>query len=355
MAGSGAQPTSEAPPSEDIPFGSRFTDKLLENLYDGVYFVDRERRILYWNKGAERISGFAAGEVVGQFCHANILDHVNEDGRHFCHDGCPLTEAVTRGKSSVTRVVLKHRDGRRIPVDVSVMPAIDDDGQVLGGVEIFRDASSVVALETTLREMRDLAERDSLTGLANRRHLDEMLRLQHEVFRRTGQPFSVIMADVDHFKRINDTCGHQAGDQALIAFAHELETTCRPHDIVGRYGGEEFLVILRETMLADALVVADRMRQATPRASLAAMAPQEMTASFGVAEADQFETADDLTRRADSALYQAKESGRDCVRHAPRERSSLDDGQAPRGCARCAEAKADPTPLAPADGRGNAV
>jgi diguanylate cyclase (GGDEF)-like protein len=176
-----------------------------------------------------------------------------------------------------------------------------------------------VALETTLKEMRTLAARDPLTGIANRRHLDEMLLLQHEIFRRTGQPFSVIMADVDHFKRINDTYGHPVGDRALIAFSRELEALCRPHDVVGRYGGEEFLVILRETRLTDALVVADRMRRAVHRASPPAMRSERMTASFGVAEARQAGTPEELIRDADAALYSAKASGRDCVRSTLRE------------------------------------
>jgi diguanylate cyclase (GGDEF)-like protein/PAS domain S-box-containing protein len=311
---------------EERPFGSQFTDKLLENLYDGVYFVDLERRILYWNKGAQRISGYTASEMIGKHCHANMLDHVNEQGQHFCHAGCPLVEAVARGKHTVARVLLKHKDGRRVPVDISVMPAIDDQGQVLGGVEVFRDATAAVALETTLNEMRELAERDPLTGLANRRHLDEVLRLHQEVCRRTGQPFSVVMADIDHFKQINDTFGHQVGDQALVAFAHELEVLCRPHDVVGRFGGEEFVVILRETRLADAMVVADRMCGSAHRATPGEMAPQRLTASFGVAEAKQTGSTQELMRQADEALYEAKARGRNCVRVARRPTAVILDG-----------------------------
>jgi len=132
------------------------------------------------------------------------------------------------------------------------------------------------------------------------------------------------MADIDHFKRINDTFGHQVGDQALIKFAHELEGLCRPRDIVGRFGGEEFLVILRESRLADAMVVADRMRRAVHRASPDEMAPERMTASFGVAEADQTGTTQDLTHDVDAALYRAKASGRNCVRFAARQPFIID-------------------------------
>jgi diguanylate cyclase (GGDEF)-like protein/PAS domain S-box-containing protein len=314
-----AEPAADPAGNQKSPFGAQFNEKLLENLYDGVYFVDRDRRILYWNKGAERISGYSASEVVGRFCHDNLLHHVSEDGCHYCHCGCPLVEAVAHGKSTSTRVYLKHRDGRRIPVDVSVMPAVDDQGLVLGGVEIFRDATMSVALETTLKKMRQLAERDPLTGVANRRYLDEVLRLQHEILRRTGQPFSVIMVDIDHFKRINDTFGHQMGDSALIGFARELEKNCRPNDTVGRFGGEEFLVILGESRLTEAIAVADRMRRAVHRATPVDMIARRVSASFGVAEAVQSGTPQALIREVDAALYRAKASGRDCVRYATRE------------------------------------
>jgi diguanylate cyclase (GGDEF)-like protein/PAS domain S-box-containing protein len=318
MAETVLEPESSSQAIHERPFGSHFLDKLLENLYDGVFFVDRDRRILYWNKGAERISGYPASEVVGNYCHANILDHVNEEGCRLCYSGCPLVEAVSRAASTVKRDILKHRDGRRIPVDIHVMPAIDDQGHVLGGVEILRDASGAEALEATLVQMCELAARDSLTGLANRRHLDDMLRLEHEAVRRTGRPFSVIMADIDHFKRINDTFGHQVGDQALVAFAHELERLCRSRDLVGRFGGDEFLVILPGTRLTDAIIIADRMRRAAHRASPIQMAAQKMTVSLGVAEADESGTPDGLTREVDAALYEAKASGRNCVRFAAR-------------------------------------
>jgi diguanylate cyclase (GGDEF)-like protein/PAS domain S-box-containing protein len=311
-------PAGESLSWQNSPFGSHFTERLLDNLYDGVYFVDPERRILYWNKGAERISGYPASQVIGKFCHDNLLDHVDENGCHFCHSGCPLVEAVSQGKSTTVRVLLKHRDGRRIPVDTSVMPAVDEQGRVLGGVEIFRDATSAVALETTLKEMRHLAERDPLTGVANRRHLDEVLLLQHEILRRTGQPFSVIMTDIDHFKEINDRFGHQVGDSALISFAQELEKLCRPHDIVGRFGGDEFLVVLRENRLKEAIGVADRMRRSVQRAIPTEILPRRLTCSFGVVEAELTSTPQALICEVDAALYRAKERGRNCVQFMAR-------------------------------------
>jgi diguanylate cyclase (GGDEF)-like protein/PAS domain S-box-containing protein len=297
----------------ELPFGARFVEKLLENLYDGVYFVDCDRRILYWNKGAERISGYSADAVIGRYCHDNLLDHSDGTGYHLCQNDCPLVESMCRRRPMAARVFLRHRDGRRIPVDVHTMPAIDEQGRMMGGVQIFRDASPAVALEATLEEMRGLAEQDPLTGLANRRHLDLFLGLQQELVRRIGAPFSIIMADLDHFKDINDNWGHQAGDKALVAFSQLLRRHCRGGDVPGRWGGDEFLIILPGSRLAQASAVAERMRAAAPSASPPDLDGRKVTASFGVAEAGQDRSVEELIRDADAALYAAKAGGRDRV------------------------------------------
>ena len=296
-----------------FPSATQFTEKLLENLYDGVYYVSRGRRILYWNKGAERISGYSADEVLGSYCYANILDHIDEKGCHFCRRGCPLAKAIRKGETLSARVELRHKEGRRVPVDVCVMPVHDDDGKIVGGVEVFRDATPQVALETAFTEMQHLAERDPLTGIANRRHLEMMLEMRVEMLRKTGIPCSIIMADLDHFKEVNDTWGHSVGDQALIGFAGMLKDTCRNTDVVGRLGGEEFLVILPESPLANAVAIAERMRASTPRVAPAELGERQLTASFGVVLAELGDTVEHLSARVDAALYRAKQKGRNRV------------------------------------------
>jgi diguanylate cyclase (GGDEF)-like protein len=298
---------------EELPFGDRFFRKLFDNLYDGVYFVNTQRQLLFWNAGAERLTGYTAKEVLGSYCYANILDHIDGGGNHLCSGACPLVHTIDTGLPVSTRVFLRHKDGRRIAVDVNVMPLRNDLGNIIGGIEIFRDASSAVALETAYGSLRELAERDPLTGVANRRHLNRILDDQIELLTRTGIPFSVVMADIDHFKQVNDTWGHPMGDKALIGFAEKLEASCRQTDIVGRWGGEEFLVILPEQQLTIAATAAERMRAAT-----AASAPEELRArglagSFGVTEAILGDTAIGVIERADVALYRAKSLGRNRV------------------------------------------
>jgi diguanylate cyclase (GGDEF)-like protein/PAS domain S-box-containing protein len=308
----------------ELPFGEAFFRRLFDNLYDGVYFVDVHRRILFWNSGAERLSGYSADEVLGSYCYDDILGHADENGCRLCKESCPLLYSIENGLPASKRAYLQHKDGRRIAVDVHVMPLQNELGEIIGGVEVFRDASSMVALETAYNRLRELVEKDPLTGVANRCHLDRILDAQLDILNRTGIPFCLILIDVDHFKEINDVFGHAVGDRALVAFAESLARTSRRTDLVGRWGGDEFLAILPEVHLEDALVVAQRQREAVTAAMPSEIENKVFSGSFGVAEAVLGDTPQTLLSRADSALYRSKSLGRNRVEAAATPHSDLE-------------------------------
>jgi diguanylate cyclase (GGDEF)-like protein len=163
------------------------------------------------------------------------------------------------------------------------------------------------------RQLRELSITDPLTGLANRRAFGDRLALEVERARRTGQPLALVLLDLDHFKRLNDTLGHLEGDAALVMAARALAEGRRVGDLVARFGGEEFALLLPGVALADAVVVAERVRRGVEEARL----PAGCTASLGVACLP--EHASDgrgLISAADGALYEAKAAGRNCVRGA---------------------------------------
>jgi diguanylate cyclase (GGDEF)-like protein len=166
----------------------------------------------------------------------------------------------------------------------------------------------------TEAKLRELATRDTLTGLANRRHLHDVAQQEIKRAARTGQPVSVVVADIDDFKRINDGHGHEAGDQVLIHASRLFLESCRPQDTVARWGGEEFLFLLPTTDEPGAREFAERVR-----ASIAATQVQHAGASFtisismGVATLAESETLESAIGRADGALYQSKIEGRDRV------------------------------------------
>lgn len=163
-------------------------------------------------------------------------------------------------------------------------------------------------------KLREQANRDPLTGLYNRRYLDDALELEVARCRRSGRPLCLAMIDLDHFKRINDIHGHNAGDEALRRTARTLEECVRVTDTCGRWGGEEFICLLPEAELAGGHELAERMRHATASQSMQWHGrPLAVTVSIGLAMLREGETVGAFVARADAALYRAKEAGRDRV------------------------------------------
>lgn len=190
------------------------------------------------------------------------------------------------------------------------------DPELLARVKVHRNLKLLrEELREANRRLRELAIRDPLTGVFNRRHLHDLLDAELDRSRRHERSVALILADVDHFKRINDQLGHVTGDRVLTAVARALAEGVRSHDSVGRFGGEEFVVLLPETSLDEAMAVAERLRAAVAALALPDLEGLEVRMSLGVAEARGVGSAgaDPLLAAADDALYRAKRTGRDRV------------------------------------------
>jgi diguanylate cyclase (GGDEF)-like protein len=175
-------------------------------------------------------------------------------------------------------------------------------------------ANSGRKLAASLEQMRQLASHDELTGTLNRRALMAALERERSRAERSGAPFSIAMIDLDHFKRVNDTYGHGAGDEVLRALAATVHDTMRTTDVFGRYGGEEFLIILVGAPHALALEAMERIRAAVAAKNWSSIAPElSVTLSAGIASHRKGETIEQLMHRADMALYQAKDAGRNVI------------------------------------------
>ncbi len=187
--------------------------------------------------------------------------------------------------------------------------------RILDGIGLqLSNASLARQLSEALLHVQHEADTDSLTGQPNRRALDDLLRRQVAVARTTGDTFSILLLDIDHFKLVNDTHGHGAGDDTLRAFAQRVREHLRQGDTCARYGGEEFVVVLPDTTLVAALEVAERLRQGVADASLMSVPLVRATVSIGAAQHLSGESVEQLLARADTAVYSAKRGGRNQVR-----------------------------------------
>lgn len=289
-----------------------FYKELLDHMSDGVYFVDRERRIQYWNEGAHRLTGYKAKDVIGRFCQDNILCHVDYAGKRLCLDGCPLTASIADGRQHEANVFLLHKQGRRVPVNVRVQPIRGADGSIVGAIEIFSDDSAHTEALRRAEALNRLAFLDHLTQQPNRRFLEMSINTALSQYQVHHDPFGVLMIDLDRFKDINDTFGHSCGDRALQEVAKTLAGSLRPTDIVGRWGGDEFLAITDHVNAELLRGLAQRCVAMVNQTSISGNeeALISLSVSVGATLAGGGVTAEELTQRADKLLYESKTAGR---------------------------------------------
>ena len=292
-----------------------FHKKLLDSLHDGVYFVDRSRRITYWNHGAERLTGYASTEAVNRPCFDNFLGHVDDEGVALCLERCPLEATIDDGQPREAEVYLRHKLGHRIPVCIRTAPIHGPSGEITGAVEIFGDVTEKKRIERRVLELENLAFRDPLTALANRRYTELKLAQAVQEHEEFGRTFGLLMIDVDHFKHVNDIYGHVAGDTVLKAISDTLTLSLRAKDLVGRWGGEEFLVILADVTRSTLLPLAERSRTLIAASNIAfSRARIQVTVSVGATLFKCGDSAATLIQRADAAAYLSKAAGRNCTR-----------------------------------------
>lgn len=290
-----------------------FQEKLLESMHDAVIFVDNSLRITQWNRAAERLTGIAATSVQQKYWTPALLGLRDERQKIVSDQECPIATAIATGEESFRRFSLKARHEQLVQVDAHLVPVHGSGNSVHGAAMLLRDASQQVTLEHRLKSLYERATRDPLTNVANRAEFDRTQEQFVHTHLEKRIPCSLIICDIDHFKKINDSFGHQAGDSVLIAFATLLKRFCRPGDLVARYGGEEFVLLCVDCNNATATQRAEKIRQELENTAQHALDGKSITSSFGVTELQDGDTPETMLRRADRALYQAKEHGRNRV------------------------------------------
>jgi diguanylate cyclase (GGDEF)-like protein/putative nucleotidyltransferase with HDIG domain len=287
--------------------------RLLDNMYDGVMFVDAALRIQFWNQAAARLTGLSTDAVYQRTFVPSLLEMRDENGRPMADADCPVAFALRTGVQWLRRLSLRGRAGRQMSVDAHAIPVCNHEGVVIGLVLLMHDASRQISLEARCQDLHSLATRDPLTQVANRAEFEKLFPQYVERHQESRLPLSLIVADIDRFKSVNDTYGHQAGDEVLQSFARLLKTSCREGDLVARYGGEEFVLLWGDCDIASAVRRAEELRLAFSQIAQPALEGNCATASFGVTQLQAGDTPETLFRRADRALLAAKNTGRNRV------------------------------------------
>jgi len=262
--------------------------------------------IVYVNPAFTALTGYEADEVIGR--STRLLHGPNTD---------PQTVAAVRAAMEAQRPIRVEllnysRDGEEFWIDTNIVPLRDAHGRVTHFATIGRDLSATRQLQ---QELRLMASTDPLTGLLNRRRFLEQAEKEFLRSRRYRHELAAVMLDIDHFKAINDTHGHFVGDQVLIALSRAAENLLRDIDILCRWGGEEFVILMPETPLAGAAILAERLREVLARLAVDTTAgPLHFTISAGVAARGECDAGlTDILQRADTALYAAKDHGRNRI------------------------------------------
>jgi len=289
--------------------------EIVDSSHNGVCVLDLQRTITYWNHGAERISGYTAAEVLGRSCSNNLLAHVDSEGRAMCGDGsCPAVRSMRQDEPCEMEVYLLHREGYRVPILSRTKPVKDANGVITGAVEIFNENSREIAALERVKELEKLSLLDQLTGLGNRRHAEIHLQSRIDQLARYSWPFGLLYFDIDLFKRVNDTYGHDAGDRVLKVVAQTAQAGVRSFDIVSRWGGEEFTAIVENTDGQALLAVAEKLRRLVENTPLALVGDTIVTTvSVGATLGAPHDSIESLVKRADELMYESKERGRNRV------------------------------------------
>ena len=313
MFNNSPNPISIVPPSApELTASDELSyERLLDGIYDGVYFVDRNRRITYWNKGAEELTGYSRSEVIGRHCFDNILSHVDSQGCNLCVGGCLLTTALTDGQRREDEVYLQHKLGHRIPMSVRISPLKNASGEVIGAIEVFSDISAKKNIERRAGELEQLVFRDALTGVSNRRYMGLKVEQALQEVQQFGRQIGLLLVDIDHFKEVNDTLGHETGDLVLKMVCNTLGHNLRHGDHIGRWGGDEFVLIAMDVGVEGLSSIAARYCKLIAESTIPSGEKRtHVTCSMGATLLRADETAAEVLSRADELMYKSKLNGR---------------------------------------------
>ena len=285
---------------------------VLDNLLNGVCLINATKNIVYWNAAAEHMLGYTPDDIMNKMCYDDVFLQ-DAYGDILCDKHCPLDPQKDFVSATIS-TSFRHKDGYRLPMQMRCVPLLNHENKVMGAVRIFNVTHIREDINLKLKELGQFAYLDSLTSIPNRRYMEEMLQEWLQPHNRKNVACAVVMGDIDFFKDINDKYGHDTGDFVLKKVADTLRQNLRVADIVGRWGGEEFLIILQEINVNQLYARLESLRKAIEDCEIASNGVFiKVTMSFGATMTCKEDTTASVMVRADEFLYKSKREGRNRV------------------------------------------
>jgi len=276
---------------------------ILESLPSGVYAVDRERKLLFWNDGAERITGYLRQEVIGRHCQENLLMHCDLTYHCLCGPECPLLATMHDGRSREAQLFLRHKDGERIPVRVRAVPLRDSAGSIVGAVETFDEQHPTCNPRVHPNAQTVPNHVEQTTGVSDRQSTELYLRASVRDFAEDRVPFSVLRMVIDDLNGFRKTHGAVAGDRIVHMVAVTLSKNLRDGDIAGHWAEDQFVAILLDCPAAALAQIAEQLKRAIESTEILWWGDRLcITTSAGGATVREGDTAESLLLRSEEAL-----------------------------------------------------
>ena len=295
----------------------KFYKSLLDHLKDGVLFVDRTRKITFWSRGAEKITGCTAKEVVGKKCSGTAIVRIDKNGYNLCEGHCPLLESIDEGREVEIESFISHKEGHLIPIVIQAIPIRDAKGRVSGAVQIFRENSQEVAALQKIEKLEKMVMLDPLTGLGNRRYIELTLHTGLERMKRYHWPIGVLLVDIDGLEKLNRKYGREFGDEIIRTLSRTFLGNTRSYDFIGRWGEDKFIAILENVTDKQLASIAETYRF-TAEHSITFFESKDVqtTVSIAAQVADPDKSPAELIQELKDTLLECKRKGGNCVRMA---------------------------------------
>jgi diguanylate cyclase (GGDEF)-like protein/PAS domain S-box-containing protein len=299
-------------PEEKV--NKKFTEILLNHVQDGIYFVDQNCKIFFWNKGAEQITGHEASSVNGKKCSDDFINPVDESGKNICEDDCPVRQALSDGQTHQLEAYLQHKEGYRLPVAIKAFPLFGDGGEIIAAVETFNEISPKFIMPQQKKELENMQLLDPLTEIGNQRFLEIHIQTRLEEIKKYRIPFGLLYLDVDQLKEMNDSYGKPAGDKILRSVAQTIGNNIRFFDLVGRWESDEFLIVVLNVDENKLDYVGNKIRLLVENSNITVNGNLiRATVSIGATVASRVDSFEGLINRARSLMKHSKWLGRNKV------------------------------------------